>query len=79
MKGKKNATELQAMIMQEVRKHPDWSHILDIAITQSVQIASASRQLERRVHVRWSPHGTGRGIPICKRVGLKIRSGLKGA
>lgn len=39
MKEKKTATELQAMIMQEVRKHPDWSHVLDVAITQNVQTA----------------------------------------
>ncbi len=37
MKEKKSASELQAMIMQEVRKHPDWSHVEDVAITQSVQ------------------------------------------
>jgi hypothetical protein len=39
MKGKKSASELEAMIMQEVRKHPDWSHVQGVAITRSVQEA----------------------------------------
>jgi hypothetical protein len=46
MKEKKSASELQAMIMQEVRKHPDWSYIEDVAITQSVQTAPH--------HANWS-------------------------
>jgi hypothetical protein len=46
MKEKKSAGELQTMIMQEVRKHPDWSHVLDVAITQSVQTAPH--------HANWS-------------------------
>lgn len=37
MKENKSACELQALIMQEVRKHPEWSHVVDVAITQSVQ------------------------------------------
>ena len=46
MKEKKTANELQAMIMQEVRKHLDWSHVLDVAITQSVHTAPH--------HANWS-------------------------
>lgn len=39
MKTKKTTTELTAMIMQEVRKHPAWNDILDVAITRPVQTA----------------------------------------
>jgi hypothetical protein len=38
-KEKKTTSELQAMIMQEVQKHPDWSDIEDVAIKQSGQTA----------------------------------------
>ncbi len=46
MKETKSASELQAMIMQEVRKHPDWSHIEDVAITQKDRTVSH--------HANWS-------------------------
>jgi hypothetical protein len=39
MKEKKSASELEAKIMQEVRKHPDWSHVQGVAITRSIQEA----------------------------------------
>jgi hypothetical protein len=35
MKPKKSASELEAMIMQEVLKHPDWSHVLSVGVDQS--------------------------------------------
>jgi hypothetical protein len=38
-KGKKTAKELEAMIMQEVRKHPDWSDIQDVAAIPTVKTA----------------------------------------
>lgn len=35
MKVKKTADELRAIIMEEVAKHQDWSHIESVAITRS--------------------------------------------
>jgi hypothetical protein len=35
MKPKKSASELQAMIMQEVRKHPDLSDVQDVLIAEN--------------------------------------------
>jgi hypothetical protein len=40
MKEKKTESELEAMIMQEVQKHPDWSGIEGVSITRPVQTAS---------------------------------------
>jgi hypothetical protein len=37
VKEKKSIGELEAMIMHEVRKHPDWSHVLSVAITEIVR------------------------------------------
>jgi hypothetical protein len=31
---KKSAVELKALIMREVRRHPEWHDILDVAITR---------------------------------------------
>jgi hypothetical protein len=42
MKQKKTAKELTALIMQEVRQHPDWNDIMDVAITRPVQSAADS-------------------------------------
>jgi hypothetical protein len=39
MKPRKSADELEAMIMQEVAKHPDWGSIEGVAITRPVQSA----------------------------------------
>lgn len=39
MKEKKTASELEAIIMREVRKHPDWSHVLSVSIEPSHQAA----------------------------------------
>ncbi|WP_342723873.1 hypothetical protein AAFG07_32965 [Bradyrhizobium sp. B097] len=35
MRAKKTADELRAILMNEVTKHPDWSHIEGVAITRS--------------------------------------------
>lgn len=35
MKAKKTADELRAILMDEIAKHPDWSHIEGVAITRS--------------------------------------------
>jgi hypothetical protein len=40
MKEKKSAHELQAMIIQYVRKHPEWSYILAVSITQIARTSS---------------------------------------
>jgi hypothetical protein len=37
MKEKKTALELEAMILQEVRKHQDWSRVEGIVITPIVR------------------------------------------
>ena len=34
---KKSTSELEAMIMDEVRKHPDWSHVLSVSVEPSGQ------------------------------------------
>lgn len=39
MKVKRSASELEAMIMDEVAKHPDWGSIQGVAITRPVQSA----------------------------------------
>ena len=39
MKPIKSADELSAMIMAEVRKHPDWSHVQDVVILPTVRAA----------------------------------------
>jgi hypothetical protein len=39
-KPKKTERELQALIMKEVRKYPEFSNILSVAITRPVQLAS---------------------------------------
>jgi hypothetical protein len=39
MKGNKSASELEAMIMDEVRKHPNWSHVLSVSVDPSFQEA----------------------------------------
>ncbi len=36
MRPKKSADELAAMIMQEVRKRPDWSNVLDAVILPNI-------------------------------------------
>jgi hypothetical protein len=36
-KEKKTEAELVALIMQEVRKHPDWSDVEGVAITRPTQ------------------------------------------
>jgi len=46
MKEKKSADDLTAMIMQEVRKHPDWSHVLGVTVTPIAQAAPH--------HANWS-------------------------
>ena len=33
MKEKKNAAELKALIMRELKQHPEWHDIQDVAIT----------------------------------------------
>ena len=38
-KEKKTEAELKALIMDEVRKHAEWSNIRDVAITRPVQQA----------------------------------------
>lgn len=40
MRPTKSAIELQTMIMQEVRKHPDWGHVLDVTVTPTPRSAS---------------------------------------
>jgi len=35
----KSADELEAMIMQELRKHPDWGHVLSVSVEPSGQQA----------------------------------------
>jgi hypothetical protein len=39
MKEKKSAGELEATIMQEVRRHPDWSHVMSVSVDPSYQQA----------------------------------------
>jgi hypothetical protein len=39
MKPKKSAPELKAMIMEEVRKHPDWSYVSDVTILPNIGAA----------------------------------------
>jgi hypothetical protein len=39
MKVKKSAHELETMILEEVRKHPDWSHILSVSVNNSFKPA----------------------------------------
>ncbi|MGY3530851.1 hypothetical protein ACVILK_005361 [Bradyrhizobium embrapense] len=39
MREKKTADELRAMFMEEVAKHPSWSHIRSVAITRSFATA----------------------------------------
>jgi hypothetical protein len=38
-KEQKTRQQLRDAITQEVRQHPEWNDILDVAITQSVQAA----------------------------------------
>jgi hypothetical protein len=39
MREAKRADELEAMIMQELRKHPDWGHVLSVSVEPSGQQA----------------------------------------
>ncbi|MGY3532281.1 hypothetical protein [Bradyrhizobium sp. USDA 4452] len=39
MRKKKTADELRAIFMEEVAKHPNWSHIKTVAITRSFATA----------------------------------------
>jgi hypothetical protein len=34
-KEKKSAAELKALIMREVKQHPEWNDIVDVAITST--------------------------------------------
>jgi len=36
-KEKKSAAELKALIMREVKQHPEWNDIADVAITRPVR------------------------------------------
>ena len=38
-KEKKTVSELTALIMQEVRKYPDWNDIVNVGITRPLQSA----------------------------------------
>jgi hypothetical protein len=39
MKEKKNAAELKALIMRELKQHPEWHDIQDVAITSAARPA----------------------------------------
>jgi len=53
-KPKKTVRELQALIMQEVRKHPELRNIQDVAVTPSVQSGGAPAELGLRLGERRS-------------------------
>jgi hypothetical protein len=36
-KERKHPAELTSLIMEEVRKHPDWNDIMDVAIIPAIQ------------------------------------------
>jgi len=69
-KQKKTAVELKALLMAEVRKHPECSHIMGVAITRLMQ--SAPHQ------PGWAPNwlcgGSKSAPPIADEIGRTFQS-----
>ena len=69
-KEKKSAIELRALIMDEVRKHPDWDDIVDVAIIQSIRSAPH--------HPNWDGAFTMAGQRIAPERAFRFVTELKG-
>ncbi|KJC43947.1 hypothetical protein UP09_16500 [Bradyrhizobium sp. LTSP885] len=66
MRPKKSADELAALIKEEVRKHPDWSHILDVSIDASHRPAPQANWLAN--FVTDGPRTAGAALPFVQRL-----------
>ncbi len=47
MKEKKSAAELKALIMRELKQHPEWHDIQDVAITSPARPHLSAASTER--------------------------------
>jgi hypothetical protein len=62
-KEKKSAAELKALIMREVKQHPEWHDIVDVAITQPARPPHQPN---------WDAAFTMSGRDLCLRVLLDL-------
>jgi hypothetical protein len=67
-KPRRTRLELQEAIMYEVRRHPEWNHILSVTITELHQAAPHHPNCDAAFTMdgpRVAPEGASHPVPLC--------------